>query len=435
MKRFLLGISVTALLAACGFLTHGRWESWLESMRIAGAEPVPVLTVLARPYQVEIPASGELTGLQTAPIPTPAVRTGSLRVGWLAEEGRIVRQGEIVARFDDTAARLSLQQSETQLESVRHRIHRTEAEGDGQLRLLEMDRYGAERELAFALEQVRHDETIFSRWEIQESIVSAALAEFRREGVDAKRALQQRATDSDLGILSVDRNQAESEIELIAETLSSLLMRSPAQGVLLYRRMGFDGLQVGQEVWPGQTILEVAGLDQFRAVLRIAEKRIQGVQPGVAASVRLAAFPAVELTGTVDRVDRVARQIDRRDPMKYFECHVVLDIPPDLMELLKPGMALEGSIVVESFLEAHVLPISAVFRGDSGHYVFARSGEEFEKEFVKVIASDHAFHVVEGLSDGIEVALKHPFEERGLILPDFTAPPSAPQQRRFIIFN
>lgn len=435
MKKLLFGILVTALLAACGYLSRGRWESWLESVRILGSDAIPVLNAVARSYRVEVPAPGELTGLQTVPISTPAVRTGSLRVGWLAEEGRIVQQGEILARFDDTDARLSLQQSQTQLESVRHRIHRTEAEGDGQLRVLAMDRDGAERELAFALNQVRQDETIFSQWEIQESMMSAALAEFRKENVDARRTLQQRATDSDLGILSVDRGKAETEIELVEETLSSLLVRSPAQGVLLYARMGFDGLQVGREVWPGQTILEVAGLDQFRAVLRVPEKRIQGVQPGGLASVRLLAFPDIELTGTVDRLDRVARQVDRRDPMKYFECHVVLNVPLDLMERLKPGMALEGSIVVEGFPEAHVLPVSAVFRDDSGAFVFVRSGQEFHKKIVKVLASDHAFHVVDGLSDGDEVALKHPFEEQKLVLPDFNAPSAAPQQRRFIIFN
>ena len=39
-------------------------------------------------------------------------RTGSLKVAWVADEGRIVNPGEVLIRFDYTEALVSLEQSQ-----------------------------------------------------------------------------------------------------------------------------------------------------------------------------------------------------------------------------------------------------------------------------------------------------------------------------------
>ena len=71
------------------------------------------------------------------------------------------------------------------------------------MRILEVDRNAADLEFDFARSQIRRDEDIFSRWEIHESLMSAALAEYKQLSVDERASLRGRLTEADLEILEI----------------------------------------------------------------------------------------------------------------------------------------------------------------------------------------------------------------------------------------
>lgn len=434
MKKVYLALSL--LVVAAGVASHFRdlGRQWLATlMDPRENEPVPLMRVTPRSYRILVRADGELTGLQITPVHAPMVKTGSLKVAWLADEGQIVEKGETVVVFDQTDAVLTLKQSHNTLDTQDHLIEKQKMEARSRAETLKRDLESTELELDYTQDQIRKDEQIFSRWEIQESIVSAVLARYRKGHLNRKGEVQQDLSQADMRLLQVDRKMAETEMKLARETLSSLEAKAPVGGVVLYQR-SWTVLEVGSEVWPAQPLMEIADMDRFRGRLFVPENQIRGVQIGKKVQVRLDAFPGENFSGEIDKVDKIARQRHPRDPRKFFLCEARLDVLPDSLEKLNPGMRFSAEIDLGGKSNAVVIPRSAVIKKDSGFVVFVREGDEYLEKKIEIVDSDFGFHVVEGVAAGTRICLRHPLEDQRLHLPDFSSPTAGTQRRRFVPF-
>ncbi len=434
MKKVYLALSL--LVVAAGFAFHFRdlGRQWLATLVDPQEnEPVPLMRVTPQDYRVLVRAEGELTGLQITPVHAPRVRTGSLKVAWLADEGQIVGIGDTVVLFDQTDAMLALERSHNTLDTQDHLIEKQKMEAWSRSEILKRDLKSTELELDYTRDQIRKDEEIFSRWEIQESIMSAALARYRKGHLNRKGEVEQGLSEADMRLLQVDRKMAETEMKLARETLSSLEAKAPIGGVVLYMR-SWTVLEVGSEVWPSQPLMEIADMERFRGRLFVPENQIRGVQAGRKVQVRLDAFPGENFSGEIDRVDKIARQRHSRDPRKFFLCEARLDVSPDFLEKLNPGMRFSAEIELGEKSNAIVIPRSAVIKKDSEFVVFVREGGEYLEKEIEIVDSDFGFHVVQGIAEGTRICLRHPLEDQRLHLPDFSSPTASTQRRRFVPF-
>src|SRR5262249_5809720 len=69
------------------------WRRATQAFAPAKEDPIPVMALEKAAFQLEVPAFGEITGLDSVPVPTPATRAGGLRVAWLIPEGSFVKAG------------------------------------------------------------------------------------------------------------------------------------------------------------------------------------------------------------------------------------------------------------------------------------------------------------------------------------------------------
>lgn len=409
---------------------------WVDSyLGLESGDQVPTYQVVAGTHQIVVAAEGELSGVQTTWLRVPRVKTGALRIAWLAPNGALLGEGDVVVRFDDGDARIQLEESTHQLDSFGYRIARADTEADGQRETNLLDRRNAELELDYSERQVRRDETIFSQWEIRESLVSAALARYRKGFTETRGALQQRLSRSDRELLTIESSEAERDLEHAREALDSLTLRMPADGVVLLPNRSFNPLQPGVDVYPGSRLLEVASLRDYRGKILVTEKEAATLEVGQAVRAVIPARSDDPVEARLTEIAPVARQFDRRDPRKYFECVVTLVVGPDLMAQLRPGMKLRAEVVVSTLTKAVVIPKSALHREESGQFVYVQGEEGFSRHPVTVRGTDHAFAVVDGLQDGARVALRSPDGERETFLPDFSAPAAAGTRRFLIAFD
>ena len=434
MKKVWLALSLLVVAAGVTFHFRELGKQWLATlMDPRDSEPVPLMRVTPQDYRVLVRADGELTGLQITPVHAPRVRTGALKVAWLADEGQIVGKGDTVVVFDQTDAMLTLKQSHTTLDTQNHLIEKQEMEARSRIEALERDLESTDLELEYTRDQIRKDEEIFSRWEIQESIMSAALARFKKGHLNRKGEVEEGLSEADLRLLQVDRKMAETEMKLARETLSSLEAKASIGGVVLYMR-SWSVLEVGSEVWPSQPLMEIADMDRFRGRLFVPENQIRGVQMGRKVQVRLDAMPGKVLSGEIDTVDKIARQLHPRDPRKFFLCEARLDVSPDTLEKLNPGMRFSAEIELGEQSDAIVIPKSAVIKKDSEFVVFVREGGEYLEKKIEIVDSDFGFHLVQGVAAGTRICLRNPREDQSLQLPDFSSPTASTQRRRYVPF-
>src|SRR5436309_7677584 len=113
----IIGIAISILI-----YRDPLWSRVAHVFASTNDDPIPTQRLKKVAFQLEMPAFGEVTGLESVPIPTPSTRTGGLKVAWLIPEGSFVKPGDTVVRFDSTDARLNLEKHENTLDANQERM-------------------------------------------------------------------------------------------------------------------------------------------------------------------------------------------------------------------------------------------------------------------------------------------------------------------------
>lgn len=386
-------------------------------------DPIPVTKLTRQPFSLTVPATGEVVGLETTPIPTPNTPSGSLKLSWLIPEGTFVQAGAAVLRFDSTDARLSLEKQQNTLEANQENTKIKTLKQQTDDKVLGYDRTSAELEYDYAMTVMPEDETIFSKWDIITAQADANYAKERIEFLKNKGKTQQRIARSDQQILSIERNRAQSEISVIQTTLDSLEVQAPASGLVLYRRERREDPQIGDECHPGQVILELVNLDVLQARIYVLERDGGSLAKEQPVVIKLDAIPEKEYHGAIRSVSSVAASLERNSPLRYFTCDVSIGDAGRDLKRIRPGMNLRADVVLEKYDSCFVVPSSAVTyrEKEKDSLVFVKKGDRFVEQTVKTGLSSHGEAVIlSGVEDGALIALRNPFETRKLYLPDFS---------------
>lgn len=154
------------------------------------------------------------------------------------------------------------------------------------------------------------------------------VAQRRQYQLELDRALSKR----DLALANITRAQIEqkdAEIELADQMLARTQIRAPFAGVIVN---GDLSQSVGRPVARGDTLFELAPLDQYRVTLVVPEFDLQSVRPGQRGQVLLAALPERSFNFEVNNITPVAHV---QDGVNGFEVHsVLLESDPRI----RPGM-------------------------------------------------------------------------------------------------
>jgi multidrug efflux pump subunit AcrA (membrane-fusion protein) len=345
-----------------------------------------------------------------------------MRVAWLIPEGSFVEEGDILVRFDNSNAQLTLEQQQNNLASNQENFKISTGNATTSERNLAIDKLDAEKDYEYSMTVLPQDETIFSKWEIIDAKLNASLSKSRIDLLGRRGAVQKRNARSDQQMIIIDRNKAQSEIEITQQTLNSMQLKSPKAGLALWRRDRMRDPQVGDESQAGQVLVEVIDLNALQARIYVLEREAGALTSGLGVRVRLDSIPEKEYHGTVRTVSALAQPLQRQSPLKYFTCEVLIgDAGPD-MKRIKPGMMITNARVIpQKYENCYVVPASAVTEKGIDSMVYIKQGERFVARNVKVGAGMHGQAIIlSGVKDGELIALRNPFESRKAHLPDFS---------------
>jgi multidrug efflux pump subunit AcrA (membrane-fusion protein) len=422
-----LGRIVALLVLIIGgiFLFHYRDSLSTQMSKVLAAtedDPIPVTKLSRQPFLLTVPSTGEVVGLETTPVPTPNTPSGSLKLSWLIPEGTFVREGEAVIRFDSTDAKLTLEKQQNSLEANQQNTKIKTLKQATDEKTLGFDRTSAELEYNYDMTVMPDDETIFSKWDIITAQADANYDKARIEFLGSKTKTQQRIARSDQQILAIERNRAQSEISIIQTTLNSLELRVTKPGLVLYRRDRRQDPKIGDDCQPGQVLVELVNLEVLQARIYVLERDGGNLSKDQPVVIKLDAIPEKEYHGTLRNVSTVAGALERNSPLRYFTCDVSISDAGKDLKRIRPGMNLRGEIVLEKYDSCFVVPSSAVnYREkERDSLVYVKKGEKFVAQPVKTGLSSHGEAVIlSGVDDGVLIALRNPFEQRKLYLPDF----------------
>lgn len=364
----------------------------------------------------------------------------------IVPEGTVVQEGAFLIRFDDSGLRnertlqeIALNNAQAAATQAKNDVESAEfAKKEYELGTYRQEEEKLESELFVARENLRrgqdlleHTKRLASRGYVNQAATEAevfAVAKCKKElGVaETKlRVLREyskektlRKHDADIGTARAKLRSEEAKLELEQEKLKNIdaqilkcVVKAPRAGQVIYNHDQDDWggadhvIKEGTVVYERRVVLRMPDLTRMQVKARIAESKIDRLEPGQPAVMEIEGLPGVTLRGQVTKVnDFPAQGSWFRGSVKEFETTVVVDSPP---EGLRPGMTAKVAIVVERLPLALQVPMQAVAEVNGTHYCLQRRPNgRWEPRPVKLGTSNEKFLVIhDGVTAGDELLL------------------------------
>jgi RND family efflux transporter MFP subunit len=319
-------------------------------------------------------ASGYVTARRRATVSSKV--TGKV-MEIFVEEGKAVRQGQVLARLDDSQLRAMLNVDQAQLNAAK----RATAENDARLR---------EAELTLGRRQQLVKDKVISRAELDS-------AEAEVEALKARIAMAQQQVEV-----------AQTQVVARQTDLADMVVRAP-----------FDGIAISKDAQPGEMISPVSAgggftrtgictivdMSSLEVEVDVSESYINRVKPNQPVEVLLDAYPEwripAKVITTVPSADRQKATVRVRIGFDQLDPKILPDMSVKVSFLdEKPEPAVAGAAARPRLL----VPKGAVRTVDGTAIVFVVRGERAERRAVKTGANDgDLIEVISGLTAGDRV--------------------------------
>lgn len=373
-----------------------------------GAPDVATFKVEPITFQRNVTAEGTLKAAQATPVSAPHNASRPMKVAWIAEDGALLRKGDVIVRFDPTDfEQLMLTGREAKTTNTNN-LTRTNSDAAATRKNLGRDARLAQSELEAAQRFKAEDEEIFSRYTRIESEVDQDLARNRKRYAEEVLGLRESLVNVERDLLDIEDRKAGLKIKQAEEGLQALQVLAPHDGVLVMQRSWRGDMpRVGDTVWRGQPIAEIPALDSMQAEVFVLEADAAGLAVDQNVTLFLEADATRRFKGKVKSVDKVARPRIPRQPVQYFG--VLVELERTDARLMKPGARVRAMVEIENRASAFAIPRQALFDEEGKKVVYRRKGDAFEPVEVTLGSSSAGRVVVtKGLAAGDQIALEDP---------------------------
>jgi HlyD family secretion protein len=357
-------------------------------------------------------ANGALQGGNSKMVTAPMTGNQSLVITDLSQSGELVKQGDIVLRFDSTDETFKLREAEADVQETEQQVVQAEAEAAAK-----------EEELNYALIKAQgdlRDAELEARRNPLLAVIVARQNDLALEGardqlakLESDYPTSKATAKASIAIQTAARDKAKMQADTAKRNIDMMSVKAPASGYINVERntnqnMMWSGMtlplfQVGDQARPGMAVAQIPDMAHWEVSAQIAESDRGHLSIGQPAEVRVVALPGKLFHGRIkDLGGTTGSPWERR-----FECKLSLD---DAAPELRPGMSTRIVVTMETIKNALWLPAQALFESDSRTFVYVKSGRGFTAHDVKLVRRSESKVVLTGLKEGDEVSLASPDE-------------------------
>jgi HlyD family secretion protein len=303
LKKLLVLLLSLGLLTACG-----RLEQTGEAEEAADSAAYQLVAVTRRDIRVAVEAAGIVEPVTTVEVKSKA--SGEI-LELKVDTGDEIELGTLLARIDQRVLNNSLQQAKANLEVARARLTNAES-------------------------QRERINSLYENKSVSQSDWETSILEYATANSDVvTREIQ------------VENAQIQlSDSDVKAPITGTIIERLVEQGQVISSPMG--------DVGGGTLLMKMADLARVRVRMLVDEIDIGKVQPGVMATVNVAAYANRPFQGEVIKVEPQA--VEEQNVTMF---PVLIDIE-NVDRLLKPGMNAEVEVLIADRPQALSVPTAAL---------------------------------------------------------------------------
>lgn len=374
----------------------------------ASGGDLPSYPVKRGDFVVSITETGELRAKNSIVVRAPRVRS-NLQVVSLAEKGSIADKGDTLVVFDGTELQQRIDERRNELEKALANLEKSKSSMASTMADLEASLKSAEasyRQAELRLQQMQFEAEVVK----EEQELALEQAEIQLEQAEKRIEQQKIINHAELRTLELNVKQARMSLEQAKRELGELTITAPQPGLVVYMKI-WNGsnrseLKVGDTPWRGQGLIELPDLNVMVGETSVNEIDVSRVEKGQSARVVPDAFPDRIYPGTVVEVARLARIDEEREAeVKVFDVTIQLD---EVDDVLKPGMTVSSTIIVQEVPDTLYIPLDAVFTENRRPTVF-RANAGYRRTPVELgVRNDNFVVVASGLTADDRVSLVDP---------------------------
>ena len=411
--RLAIIVVVLAALSAAGVFVFRRSTA---SVRAENAGAVPTTRVARGSLELTVHLTGELRAAKQQVVVAPTVG-GNLRILDLIDSGETVKTDDVILEFDPADQLYALEQAKSEVAEAEQEIIQRKASNAAQVAqdkvaLLTEDFNVKRAELDAAVDK----ELIPGR---DFNIRQAQLIEARRTKTQVESDVKTRANMASAGLTVLQQKLARANLnaERAQQNIDNLVIKAPMDGVVSVRQnqdasggIFFSGMvlpqfRVGDTTNPGRPILDIFDVSQMQIRATVNEQERDNVQPGLAVKVEANVAPGPPLDAKVVSVSSLGQPDRYSGPLRMFEVLLSLDKAD---ERLRPGTSVDIVVHGKKVDGTLLLPRQAVFEREGKPIVFERTSTGWEPREIKVLHRTESQIALEGVPEGVEVALVNP---------------------------
>lgn len=211
-----------------------------------------------------------------------------------------------------------------------------------------------------------------------------AVAKQQLDNVETKLKIAQ--TELSSAYASLSNAQKQYEYGVITAPVSGVVANKTAV--------------IGQVVAAGQSLMTVQNISQVYAVVNIEQKDMGILKSGMAAEIKVDAYPNQVFSGVVDIINPVAANSNR-----MFRVKIKINNPDNQ---LKPGMFVKTGIILGAEAKALFVPQKAIFQKQGLYYVYLIEGDKVVKQPVEVgLVQEDWMEVKTGVQEKMNIAISN----------------------------
>jgi HlyD family secretion protein len=328
----------------------------------------------------------------------------------LAKPGARVKTGDVVAKFDP-----------------QNQLQRLDDYKDA---LIQLDNTVRKMMANLAAVKEAHDQTVRSaKSDWDKAVLDLKTADVR-SAIDAEKyklsveeteanykqlvaesALVEESQRAQIRANELNRDQSKIEMQRAEINVQKMTMKSPMDGIVvmqsIVRNGEFGQIREGDQVQAGQPFVQI--VDPSSMVLNATVNQVDAekLRLGMKATVRMDAYPDIELPATLAGIGAMAKA-------STFRARYVGEIPIRLKidkmdSRVIPDLTGSAEIVLGSEKNTLLAPRSAVFTEEAGAFMFVQGAEGWAKKKVELgLPNFTQIAIRSGVQKGDVVALQRP---------------------------
>ena len=335
MKRFLFGL--TGLIAIS--LINGCSSDTDQNITTN-----PVARDIIR-------VTGEIESASSAFFGPPSVPSiGQYTISFMAPEGRVVKAGAPILKFDPQVLMTQLMDKSNALNEKQKQLEKQEILAQEVIAEVKLKFQEAIAGLDKAKLKADIPVELLASRDYKENKLLLKQAEFTLDLRQQELEMEQRVQDTEISILKREIVVLKSEVTQYQGSIESMTIKAAGPGVVIYTvNHRNDKHEVGDNVWRGRRVMELPDLSQLQVHLEVPERESARIAVGQTVKFVVEAAPDQQFYGEIIELASVIHTKSRNQPARVFDATVSMKDPDS--SLMRPGMSVSAEIRLDSGVE------------------------------------------------------------------------------------